>query len=51
MEGDLIHVGTPVSKTLQIQSVDESQEKAERIKGESIGGTDNIDKSKNGSSK
>lgn len=51
LEGDLIHVGTPVSKTLQIQSIDESQEKAERIKGESIGVTDNIDKSKNGSSK
>ena len=51
LEGDKIHVGTPVSKTLQIQSIDESQEKAERIKGESIGGTDNIDKSKNGSSK
>ncbi|TET60923.1 MAG: hypothetical protein E3J52_02460 [Promethearchaeota archaeon] len=51
LEGDIIHVGTPVSKTLQIQSIDESQEKAERIKGDPIGGTDNIDKSKIGSSK
>lgn len=32
LEGDLIHVGTPVSMTLQIQSVEESQKKAERIK-------------------
>jgi len=32
LEGDLIHVGTPVSMTLQIQSVEESQEKVERIK-------------------
>lgn len=51
LEGDIIHVGTPVSKTLQIQSIDESQEKAERIKGDPIGGTDNIYKSKIGSSK
>ncbi|MFX0057174.1 MAG: hypothetical protein ACFE8J_02620 [Candidatus Heimdallarchaeota archaeon] len=32
LEGDLIHVGLPVSVTLPIQSVEESQEKAERIK-------------------
>ncbi len=32
LKGDLIHVGTPVSMTLQIQSVEESREKAERIK-------------------
>jgi hypothetical protein len=32
LESDLIHVGTPVSITLQIQSVEESQKKAERIK-------------------
>ncbi|MFX1357395.1 MAG: hypothetical protein ACFFA8_08905 [Promethearchaeota archaeon] len=32
LEGDLIHVGIPVSMTLPIQSVEESQEKAERIK-------------------
>ena len=31
-EGNLIHVGTPVSITLPIQSVEESQEKAVKIK-------------------
>ena len=34
LEGDLIHVGLPVSMTLQIQSLDESQKKAETIKKE-----------------
>ncbi len=32
LEGDLIHVGIPVSLTLPIQSVEESQKKAERVK-------------------
>ncbi len=32
LEGDLIHVGIPVSMTLQIQSVEESQKKVERVK-------------------
>lgn len=32
LEGDLIHVGTPVSMTLQIQSIEDSQKKVERIK-------------------
>ena len=32
LEGDLIHVGTPVSMTFPIQSVKESLQKAERIK-------------------
>ncbi|MFW9820714.1 MAG: hypothetical protein ACFFE5_13985 [Candidatus Thorarchaeota archaeon] len=32
LEGDLIHVGIPVSMTLPIQSVEESQKKAERVK-------------------
>ena len=34
LEGDLIHVGTPVSLKLLIQSVEESQEKIIRIKKE-----------------
>ena len=34
LEGDLIHVGTPVSMHFPIQSVEESLEKAERIKSE-----------------
>ncbi|MHA2280907.1 MAG: hypothetical protein ACXAC5_08645 [Promethearchaeota archaeon] len=34
LEGDLIHVGTPVSISLPIQSVEESLEKSERIKDE-----------------
>lgn len=34
LEGDLIHVGTPVSMTFPIQSIEESQHKAERIKRE-----------------
>jgi hypothetical protein len=32
LKGNLIHVGTPVSITLPIQSVEESQQKAEKIK-------------------
>ncbi|KKN10320.1 hypothetical protein LCGC14_1037860, partial [marine sediment metagenome] len=36
LEGDLIHVGTPVSMTFPIQSLEESQEKAERLKRISI---------------
>ena len=50
LEGDLIHVGTPVSKTLQIQSVEESQEKAERIKGDSMEEIDKTNKNKRGGS-
>ncbi len=34
LESDLIHVGTPVSITFPIQSVEESQQKIERIKRE-----------------
>ncbi|MHA2035245.1 MAG: hypothetical protein ACW98X_02355 [Promethearchaeota archaeon] len=34
LEGDLIHVGTPVNINFPIQSVEESSEKAERIKSE-----------------
>ncbi len=34
LEGDLIHVGIPVSMHLPIQSVEESLEKAEKIKSE-----------------
>lgn len=36
LKGDLIHVGTPVSMTFPIQSVEESQDKAERIKDENL---------------
>jgi hypothetical protein len=32
LEGNLIHIGTPVSLTLPIQSVEESKNKAEKIK-------------------
>jgi hypothetical protein len=32
LKGNLIHVGTPVSITLPIQSVEESQQKAEKVK-------------------
>ncbi len=32
LEGNLIHVGTPVSITLPIQSVEESQQKAVKVK-------------------
>ncbi|MFX1364875.1 MAG: hypothetical protein ACFFCE_07510 [Promethearchaeota archaeon] len=51
LEGDLIHIGTPVSKTLQIQSLEESQEKAERIKGKSAVKIDNSNKNKIGVNK
>lgn len=34
LEGNLIHVGTPVSITLPIQSVEESQQKAVKVKEE-----------------
>ncbi len=50
LEGDLIHVGTPVSMTLQIQSVEDSQKKAERIKGDSIENSNNSDKINSGGS-
>jgi len=36
LKGDLIHVGTPVSMTFPIQSIEESQQKADRVKGTSI---------------
>ncbi len=50
LEGDLIHVGTPVSMTFPIQSVEESQHKAERIKREKHEmSSDNGDKDNNGS--
>jgi hypothetical protein len=32
LKGNLIHVGTPVSITLPIQSVEQSQQKAEKVK-------------------
>jgi len=34
LKGDLIHVGTPVSMTFPIQSIAESQQKAERVRQE-----------------
>jgi hypothetical protein len=40
LEGNLIHVGTPVSLTLPIQSIEESQHKAVKVKGSTI--SDNI---------
>ncbi|MHA2180057.1 MAG: hypothetical protein ACXAAH_01400 [Promethearchaeota archaeon] len=45
LKGDLIHVGTPVSMTFSIQSLEESSEKAEKIKSgiaENIKGDENI---------
>ncbi len=51
LEGDLIHVGTPVSMTLQIQSVEDSQKKAERIKGDSREIFNNNDKVNSGGSR
>ncbi len=36
LKGNLIHVGTPVSITLPIQSVEQSQQKAEKIKKSTI---------------
>lgn len=51
LEGDLIHVGTPVSMTLPIQSVEESQQKAEKIKSKPIEKKNNLnDKDKIGGS-
>ncbi len=44
LDGDFIHVGTPVNKKLQIQSVEESIKKAERIKEESQKKINNTDK-------
>ncbi len=46
LEGDLIHVGTPVSMTFPIQSLEESQQKAERLKRKSA--EDNIKNIKGG---
>ena len=51
LEGDLIHVGTPVSMTLQIQSVEESQKKVERIKKGTIEDSKLNNKSSRGGSK
>jgi len=42
LKGNLIHVGTPVSITLPIQSVEESQQKAENIKESTISDLKNI---------
>jgi len=36
LEGDLIHVGTPVNKTFKIQSLEESQEKTEKVRKDTI---------------
>ncbi|MFW9970887.1 MAG: hypothetical protein ACFFDF_11875 [Candidatus Odinarchaeota archaeon] len=51
LEGDLIHVGIPVSMTLPIQSVEESQKKAERVKSETKDTMDPNNKSNTGGSK
>jgi len=48
LESDLIHVGTPVSMTLPIQTIEESQKKVERIKSEPIESTNLNDKDKSG---
>jgi len=50
LDSDLIHVGTPVSMTFPIQSVEESQKKAERIKDKTVVNTNLNDKNKNGGS-
>lgn len=47
LESDLIHVGTPVSMTFPIQTVEESQKKAKRIKGEIKEGA-NLNEKNNG---
>lgn len=47
LEGDLIHVGTPVSMTLPIQSVEESQEKVEKVKSQSLESINLNEKKKN----
>jgi len=44
LKGNLIHVGTPVSITLPIQSVEESQHKAEKVKESAI--SDNTNQKK-----
>jgi len=44
LKGNLIHVGTPVSITLPIQSVEESQQKAEKVKEST--NSDDINKKK-----
>ena len=36
LDGNLIHVGTPVNMTFPIQTVEESQQKAERIKEDKV---------------
>ncbi|MFX1326409.1 MAG: hypothetical protein ACFE8N_15775 [Promethearchaeota archaeon] len=43
LEGDLIHVGTPVNIKLPIQTVEESQEKADRIKEEGLESMNGVD--------
>ena len=48
LEGDLIHVGIPVSMTFPIQSVEEAQQKAERIKQETHGISSDNDEDKSG---
>lgn len=47
LESDLIHVGTPVSMTFPIQTVEESKKKAKRIKGEIKEGA-NLNEKNNG---
>ncbi len=47
LEGDLIHVGTPVSMTLPIQSVEESQEKVVKVKSQSLESINLNEKKKN----
>jgi carbonic anhydrase/acetyltransferase-like protein (isoleucine patch superfamily) len=44
LKGDLIHIGRPVNKEFTVQSVEESQVKAEKVKkftGEELEGGDN----------
>ncbi|UCD01387.1 MAG: hypothetical protein JSV23_11010 [Promethearchaeota archaeon] len=48
LESDLIHVGTPVSMTFTLQSVEESQKKAEMIKSKKMKGTNLNENSNNG---
>jgi hypothetical protein len=36
LESDLIHLGTPINIKIPIQTVEESQDKAERIKHKSL---------------
>lgn len=44
LKGNLIHVGTPVSITLPIQSVEESQHKAEKVKESTLSDDNNNNK-------